>query len=152
MSKLTLTTASIAVFVCLLFAPLLSPSLRADTSTQAKLQLAKIQAQYSNDGNVGYTRIPNSAQVRVYAYVFTNLAAYTCYVHMYNTQSNPIVGTTPTVVTIAIPATSTVSFTLPTDCSIVFTQGIAWSVSKGYADTDTTHALAGDVVGFISYR
>jgi len=86
----------------------------------------------------------------VYNWTLFNTAAYTVFVHFYNKASAPTVGTDVPVFTIGIPAGGSSSHSGTIGYS--FSTGIATSTTKGYADTDATATLAGDLVGVLGYK
>lgn len=129
-----------------------TPTAPNTISNRNTVQLQKVFSQYTNsEGTPGFTLVALS-NGPVHYYKFTNTAAYPCYVHFYDTSSNPTPGTTPSKWTIAIPATSSVEYNPYVPGDIRFFNGVAYSVTKGSADTDATHALVGDVVGFFTYK
>ena len=87
---------------------------------------------------------------QVYGWAFTNTGASARYVKLYNKASAPTVGTDIPTHVIAIPAGQHVD----TDISggLPFATGIAFAVTGGYTDADTTAIGAGEVVGNLFYK
>lgn len=72
-----------------------------------------------------------------------NAAAAARYLKFYNKTSAPTVGTDTPVLTVYLPATT--AFAL--DFDHYFSQGIAYALTTGSADSDTAALTAGDVLG-----
>jgi hypothetical protein len=94
---------------------------------------------------------------QVYGFQFTNKnTSNPAYVKLYNKASAPTVGTDTPVKVICVPAAASVS--LPTvvvhqqPLGIAFGTGIAYAVTGGSADNDTTAVGAGDVLVEIDYK
>jgi hypothetical protein len=71
-----------------------------------------------------------------------NAAAYPVYLKTHNTNVAPVAGTTPVRHTFMLP--SLTGFSL--DRNDYFPTGIAYTLTKGIADNDTTVLVAGDIV------
>ena len=86
----------------------------------------------------------------VFSYQFTNTAATARFVHFYNKASAPTVGTDVPIITVAIPAGGCVA---GADLNgLLFSNGIAYSITAGASDTDSSSVSANDVVGVFSYK
>lgn len=83
---------------------------------------------------------------RVAAY---NQAAYAVSIKFYDTAAAVTVGTTVPKTTIVVPATTRIDLSLVND-PLRFDNGIAFTVTKLVADTDTTALAADDIHGFIN--
>jgi hypothetical protein len=150
-----LVSLIVAAALSWVLSPLFISAARAQAivTNRVPAQVAEIWALYNNTIGIKSTAftVPRTAGHGITGYQFANLAASTEYVHFYNTSTTPTVGTTPTTMTVAIPATTTLTFNTGNDV-IIFSSGIAWSVNKSYSDTGTTAPASGDVIGFITYN
>lgn len=106
--------------------------------------VAKIQAA----GSTNATSV-KAAEGRVYGWSLTNTSAALKYVKLYNKAAAPTVGTDVPVLTIGLPATSTVTVALP--FGIAFRTGIAYAITGVSTDADTTAVTANDVTGGLFY-
>ena len=80
-----------------------------------------------------------------------NGAATPRYFKLYNKSTAPVVGTDVPMITITLPPGAS-NFTLPALVGIDFSVGLAYAVTLGVADTDTTpFTVAGEVTAMISY-
>jgi hypothetical protein len=71
---------------------------------------------------------------------------------LYNKATAPVVGTDVPLITVAIPAVSSSSFTLPALVGIDFSVGISFAITLGPADSDATPlTVVADVTGMIAY-
>jgi hypothetical protein len=95
------------------------------------------------------TSVKDSAG-QVYSYSFANTNAAYRFVHFYNKASAPAVGTDVPAFTVGIPP----NFSAAADFNsgTPFVTGIAYSITTGASDTDSTAAGANDVTGFILYK
>lgn len=80
----------------------------------------------------------------VFTIVGENVAATVLYLKLYNKATAPTVGTDTPFLTLALKATSAFSFTFP---ALYFSTGIAYALTVGAADADTTAVAAGDILG-----
>lgn len=80
----------------------------------------------------------------VFTIVGENVAATVLYLKLYNKATAPTVGTDTPFLTLALKATSPFSFTFP---ALYFSTGIAYALTVGAADADTTAVAAGDILG-----
>lgn len=71
----------------------------------------------------------------------SNVTATACYVKFYNKSSSPTVGTDIPVLTIPVPANTTVNMAF--GLGKVFSTGLSIAVTAGAAATDTANAVAG---------
>jgi len=73
------------------------------------------------------------------------------FVHLYNQSTSPTVGTDVPFVTVTIPPNAESGFR-PPQGGLIFSDGIAFSMTMGAADTDATpDAVAAAVTGFIGF-
>lgn len=87
----------------------------------------------------------------VYGWYITNTNAAARYVKFYNaTAAATTVGTTVPVLTIAVPASSSVSASFP--AGIGFSTAICVAATTGIADNDTGAPSANDVVIHVIYQ
>ena len=94
------------------------------------------------------TIVKNSAGA-VYQIIASNINTSTRYLKMYDTVSAPVVGTDTPIMTIVIAANSLWSQTFSTP--LQFTSGVAYAMTGGAADTDTTAITANDIHGILIY-
>ena len=94
------------------------------------------------------TVLKSTAGGHVYSWNLFNNAAYAVYVHFYDMTTTPNVGTSPVYFPLEIGAGQTA--TLNHAVGIVFHNGIAFSITKAAANSDTTVIAANDVVGHIT--
>ena len=93
-------------------------------------------------------------QGQVFGVYAINTTASTKYVHLYDNNGTPTVGTDAILLTIAVPANTLAQmpFQIPA-CGISFSTGIALSITGGSAaDNDTTAVSAGDVIVHVWYH
>lgn len=86
----------------------------------------------------------------IYGWSLFNTAAYIVYVKFYNKASAPTVGTDTPVFIIGVPAGGSKDFNSSVGMS--FSTGVAYAITKGVTDADTTATLANDLVGVINYK
>lgn len=86
---------------------------------------------------------------QVYGIQFTNTGAAVAYVKFYNKATAPTVGTDTTVDILAIPAGGSREMNRP--LGMAFATGIAYAITGGAADTDTTSVALNQVIGSIQY-
>ena len=99
--------------------------------------------------NLGTTGVLIDSGVSVLkGFVITNASASALFVKFYDSASAPTVGTTTPVMTVRIPAATTV---VAMDAAIAFTAGLGAGASTGVADSDTTAPQANDVVANVFY-
>jgi hypothetical protein len=86
---------------------------------------------------------------KVYRILLYNSNASIRYLKIYNMTTPPVVGTDIPLVTLALPATALYSqdLSIPISCS----SGIAYAMTGGVADTDTTAITANDIQGVLLY-
>lgn len=100
------------------------------------------------------TASTNATSVKVtagnaYAVVLSNPGATAAYFKLYNKASAPTVGTDVPVITIPVPATSTIAYEFGA-VGLRFTTGVAFALTGAITDADTTSSAAGIHV-FLSY-
>ena len=71
------------------------------------------------------------------------------FIKFYNKASSPTVGTDTPVATYAIPASGRCDFSIP--LGLMFTTGIAYAITGGVADSDTTAVTLNQVTGTFIY-
>jgi len=81
---------------------------------------------------------------RVYGWYVFNLSAATKYLKLYDLAAAPAVGTDTPVMTIPIPPGGGANVWF--SGGIAFSTGIAYAITGGVADTDTTALATNDVV------
>ena len=87
---------------------------------------------------------------QVYHVCVNNNAAYPVYLKLYNKASAPTVGTdTPVKV---IEAQAGVPYCLSSEDGLAFGTGIAWALTKGITDADTTAVLISDATVELAYK
>ena len=82
--------------------------------------------------------------------ILTNTSASMKFVKIYNKASAPTVGTDTPVMTIGVPATSVIN-ALDNAAGLRLTTGIAFAITGGVANNDTTAVALNDVVVDIEY-
>ena len=87
---------------------------------------------------------------QLYSYSLTNTSASIKYVKFFNKTSAPTLGTDTPVLTVGIPATSTVTW--HNTVGSVYGTGIAYAITGAAADADATVVAAGDVVLNVDYK
>lgn len=87
---------------------------------------------------------------QMYGFVITNTSASMKFVKLYNKATAPTVGTDTPVMTLAIPATSTITSNIPTGAA--FSLGIGIGITGAVGDSDTTAVAANDVVVNLFYK
>lgn len=97
-------------------------------------------------GSLTTTASTNAANIRNAKAVLgevtiSNVTATACYVKFYNKSSSPTVGTDIPVLTIPVPANTTVNMAF--GLGKVFSTGLSIAVTAGAAATDTANAVAG---------
>lgn len=109
-----------------------------------------------------YSRLPSAAATTnatsvkasvgwLFAVTVYNTTAAVKYLKLYNKASAPTVGTDTPVLTYAIPPNGQLAISRP--FPDYFSTGIAYALTGGAADSDTTALAAGDVVGLnLEYR
>lgn len=85
----------------------------------------------------------------VYGMQFNNSGATIAFVKLYNKATAPTVGTDVTVDVLAIPAGGSREVSRP--LGMVYSAGISYAITGGFADADTAAVAAGQVVGSIQY-
>lgn len=88
--------------------------------------------------------IAKSSPGRLFGWSCSNINAAARYLKIYNTAGTPVPGTTPVVMTIMLPAASTVHVQLP--AGINFTAGIGFALVTGITDADTTAVAASEQI------
>ena len=100
-------------------------------------------------GSTNATSLKASAG-QVYNVCLNSNAAYPVYLKLYNKASAPTVGTdTPVKI---LEAQAGVPICLNSEEGFAFGTGIAWALTKGITDADTTAVLASDATVEISYK
>lgn len=79
--------------------------------------------------------------------VIGNNGAGAAYFKLYDKATVPTVGTDTPVATLMVPAGRTFEFEVDHE----FSAGVAYAITGGAADSDTTAVLANQVVGFLKY-
>jgi hypothetical protein len=87
---------------------------------------------------------------QLYGAAIYNNAAYPVYMRFYNTASAPTVGTTTIVY--EVPVQAGTEREVHSDEGLAFSSGIAYSLTKGIADTDTTATAANDASMDLIYK
>lgn len=85
---------------------------------------------------------------------FSNSAAYAVFLKLYDSATIPTAGAGTPKMTIMMPAASQDSIDLGSDpnSSIPFTSGIGFTITKLFADADTTVLVAGDCILNLFYK
>jgi hypothetical protein len=86
---------------------------------------------------------------KVYRILAYNSNASARYLKLYNKITAPVVGTDVPLVTIVIPPSALYSQTF--DVPISLSVGLAYAMTGGVADTDTTAITANDIQGVLLY-
>lgn len=81
---------------------------------------------------------------RVYKITGYNAASSVRWLHFYNVATSPTPGTTSVFFTLPLPP-GAYSFDMA-DIGYAFSTGIAYSITAGAADSDTTNTAAGDII------
>jgi len=90
---------------------------------------------------------------QVYAYQLCNTSASARYFRFFNKASAPTVGTDmPYAGALLLPAGACLGSPNGIDLGMTFPTGIAYDITGGLTDSDTTAISAADVQGWISYR
>lgn len=86
----------------------------------------------------------------LYGWYFENNAAYAVFVKVYDTASAPTAGSGTPALTIMVPAGATASFfsMIP----VPLANGLGFTITKLFADSDTTVLVANDVQGFLLFK
>lgn len=87
---------------------------------------------------------------KIYAINGTNTSAVTLFLKLYNMTTAPTVGTDVPVETYALPV-GAFSFEFA-DVGVNFSTGIAYAITGGIADADTTNTAANDVVMQLHFK
>lgn len=87
---------------------------------------------------------------QVFGWYIYNSNAAARKVSFYDTNILPVVGTTPTIISLMIPATSGAN--VFTDTGIMFARGIAIATTTGLADSDSAAVSLNDLVINIYYK
>jgi hypothetical protein len=90
-----------------------------------------------------------SSSGQIYGYDLTNTNAATRYVHLYNQTTQPTLGASTPIFTIAIPTGQRASWS--SDVGFSFSTGIEWQITTDDNTVPTTAGAAGDVVGTVIY-
>lgn len=114
------------------------------SATAVAPSLSRIKAASSTNA----TSVKASAG-NVYRIIVGNTTASARYLKLYNKASAPTVGTDTPLFTIYIAPNSAMNYV--SDIPINFTTGIAYAITGGVADTDTTAVTADDVHGALLY-
>lgn len=86
---------------------------------------------------------------QVYGWSFSNASAAAKFVRLFNKATAPTVGTDTPVITIALAAGATTTFT--TEIGVIHTLGIGYDITGANGDADATAVAANDVTGAIYY-
>ncbi len=86
---------------------------------------------------------------QLYAFQFTNVAAYAVFVKFYNKATAPTVGTDVPVLTVGVPAGGTVATSIAQ--GVAFSLGIGLAITKLAPDADVTALIAGDAIANVLY-
>jgi hypothetical protein len=92
---------------------------------------------------------PKAAAGQVYYATLSNFSATAFVMKFSDLATAPTPGTTPVVWSVYVPATQTVHATFPE--GLPFSNGIAYCVTRGAADSDTTATTASDGYVNIGY-
>lgn len=87
----------------------------------------------------------------LYGWYFENNAAYAAYVKVYDTATIPTAGAGTPLFTILVPAGGQ-SGPFEGAIGIPLVNGLGFTMTKLFADTDVTVLVAGDVQGFFLYK
>ena len=131
------------VALCALFAVSFAGHASAQTSPAASL----VTIQSSASTNAFSLK---AAQGHLYGFSLCNTSGTAKFFKFYNKATAPVVGTDVVAFKVMLPANSCRdrAYTLGTN----FTLGIAWAITGGAADSDTTAVAAGDVVGALDHK
>lgn len=130
--------------------PFALPVMNVQQATAASLAVAATSTPANATGHfLSSAASTNATSVKtsagsIYGLQLTNLSASVAFVKLYRKSSAPVVGTDVPDFVIRIGANSHISV----DCGqlgIRMTSGIAYAITGGSADTDTTAVAAGDV-------
>lgn len=115
----------------------------------------------TTNGGVSFTRVISAATTNatlikssagnLYGVWATNTSASTRYLKLYNMTTAPTVGTSTPSITISLPSGFAGDLNVGTH-GVSFTTGISLAITGGYADTDTTATVAGEVIVTILYK
>lgn len=114
------------------------------TATATAPTLARLSAAASTNA----TSVKASAG-NLYRIAAINTSGAAKFLKFYNKASAPTVGTDTPVFTVPLAANGAVTMGL--DFPVAFATGIAYAITAGVTDADTTAVSAGDVHGFIQY-
>jgi hypothetical protein len=84
------------------------------------------------------------------AHVF-NSGASPCYLKFYNKASAPTVGTDVPVLVIGVPAGASIDIGIPESIGVAFSTGIAYAITGGIADNNTTAVALNQVALSLTY-
>ena len=115
------------------------------TAVQGGLSIGRVLAAATTNA----TSVKGSAG-QLYGWQISNVSAAAKFVKFYDKATAPTVGTDPPVVTIGLPANSTVN--LDAANGIAFALGIGLAITGAYTDADTTAVAAGDVLVNLLYK
>lgn len=121
------------------------PTMTVKTTGGVAATLARIQSAASTNA----ASVKASATT-LYSVAVANTGATTAYLKLYNKASAPTVGTDTPVATIMVPAGTGANVPL-NDVGVSFSAGLAYAITGGASDSDTTAVTANQVVGFLSY-
>ena len=113
-------------------------------NTTAGLVTARVNAAATTNAT-----LVKGAAGQVYAWSFSNPSAAAKFVRLFNKATAPTVGTDTPVLTIALAAGATVTFS--TDVGIAHSLGIGYDITGANGDADATAVAANDVTGAIYY-
>lgn len=121
------------------------PATTVKTTGGVAATLARIQSAASTNATSA-----KASTATLYSLAVANNGASAAYLKLYNKASSPTVGTDTPVATIMIPAGGSANVPL-NDVGVSFSAGLAYAITGGAADSDTTAVTANQVTGFLSY-
>ena len=117
---------------------------RVPSATATAATLSRVTSASSTNA----TSVKGSAG-RLYSVRLFNSATSARYVKFYDKATSPTVGTDTPLFILPLPAGG--GYSEPFDFPVSFASGIAYAITGGIADNDTTAVTAADVNGFIQY-
>ena len=121
------------------------PSAQAVTNTPATPTATTLNSAATT--NTGYAK---ASAGTLYGIACSNVSASVRYLKLYNKASAPTLASDTPVLVIPIAAASVANFQLG-PLGLRFSTGIAYAITGGVADTDTTAIALGDCKMFLSY-
>lgn len=106
-------------------------------------------SRYNSAATTNATSV-DASPAKLFSVVASNVTGSTKYLKLYNKASAPTVGTDTPFLVIPIPATSGVSQQYGI-YGMYFDTGLAFAITGGAADSDTTAVAVGDVKVVLNY-